>query len=35
MKTPKFFKLDGIKLDYRNCDKTLIKAWVKDKYKVE
>ena len=35
MKNPKFLKLDGIKLDYRNCDKELVKAWIKEKHGVE
>ena len=35
MKAPKFLKMDGMNLDYRNCDKALVRAWVKEKYKLE
>ena len=35
MKTPKFLKLAGFKEDYRNCDKTTIKMWIKETYQVE
>lgn len=35
MKTPKFLKLNGFKEDYRNCDKTTIKMWIKETYQVE
>jgi DNA topoisomerase-1 len=35
MKTPKFLKLNGFKEDYRNCDKTSIKMWIKETYQVE
>lgn len=34
MKNPKFYKLDGFKDDYRNCDKMLIKGWIKEKYEI-
>ena len=35
MKTPKFLKLNGFKEDYRNCEKTTIKMWIKETYQVE
>jgi DNA topoisomerase-1 len=35
MKTPKFLKLTGFKEDYRNCEKTTIKMWIKETYQVE
>jgi DNA topoisomerase-1 len=35
MKSPKFLKLAGFKDDYRNCDKALLKGWIKETYKVE
>lgn len=34
MKSPKFYKLDGFKEDYRNCEKAIIKGWIKDKYEI-
>jgi DNA topoisomerase-1 len=34
MKSPKFYKLDGFKEDYRNCEKAFIKGWIKDKYDI-
>ena len=35
MKTPKFLKLNGFKEDYRNCEKTTIKMWIRETYQVE
>ena len=35
MKTPKFFKLAGFKEDYRNCDKSSLRLWIKDTYGIE
>jgi DNA topoisomerase-1 len=34
MKSPKFYKLDGFKDDYRNCEKALIIGWIKVKYEI-
>jgi DNA topoisomerase-1 len=35
MKTPKFFKLAGFNGDYRNCEKHVLKEWVKTTHNVE
>jgi DNA topoisomerase-1 len=35
MKAPKFFKLDKFTEDYRNCEKSLIKDWIKTTYNIE
>lgn len=34
MTKPKFYKLNGFKEDYINCDKSIILAWIKDIYKI-
>ena len=35
MKTPKFFKLAGFKEDHRNCDKSLLRLWIHETYKIK
>lgn len=34
MAKPKFYKLNGFKDDYINCDKTTLISWIKDMYKI-
>ena len=35
MTKPKFNKLHGFKEDYRRCDADVLKAWIKETYKIE
>jgi DNA topoisomerase-1 len=35
MSKPKFLKLNGFKHDYKNCDLSLIKEWIKETWKIE
>jgi DNA topoisomerase-1 len=34
MKSPKFFKIDKFKNDYKNCDLALLKRWIHEEYNV-
>jgi DNA topoisomerase-1 len=34
MTKPKFHKLNGFEEDYKECDVEILKAWIKDKYKI-